>query len=84
MQATMSTIDFDVAIIGAGAWSIPLAVHAKKLGRIGLHLGGTINLLFGIRGGRFENRGLYNDHWIRPLPSECPANHKLLENGAYW
>ena len=84
MQATMNTIDFDVAIIGAGAWSIPLAVHAKKLGRIGIHLGGTVNLLFGIRGGRFEDRGLYNDHWIRPLPSECPANHKLLENGAYW
>jgi len=84
MQATMSTIDFDVAIIGAGAWSIPLAVHAKKLGRIGMHLGGTVNLLFGIRGGRFEDRGLYNEHWIRPLPSECPAKHKLLENGAYW
>ena len=84
MQATMNTIDFDVAIIGAGAWSIPLVVHAKKLRRIGIHLGGTVNLLFGIRGGRFEDRGLYNDHWIRPLPSECPANHKLLENGAYW
>jgi len=84
MHATMNTIDFDVAIIGAGAWSIPLAVHAKKLGRIGIHLGGTVNLLFGIRGGRFEDRGLYNKHWIRPLPSECPANHKLLENGAYW
>jgi len=84
MQATMNTIDFDVAIIGAGAWSIPLAVHAKKLRRIGIHLGGTVNLLFGIRGGRFEDRGLYNEHWIRPLPSECPANHKLLEKGAYW
>ena len=84
LQEAMNAIDFDVAIIGAGAWSVPLAVHAKKLGRIGLHLGGTINLLFGIRGGRFEDRGLYNDHWIRPLPSECPANHKLMENGAYW
>ena len=84
MQEAMNAIDFDVAIIGAGAWSIPLAAHAKKLGRIGLHLGGTINLLFGIRVGRFEDRGLYNDHWIRPLPSECPANHKLMENGAYW
>jgi hypothetical protein len=84
MQATMNTIDFDVAIIGAGAWSIPLVVHAKKLRRIGIHLGGTVNLLFGIRGGRFEDRGLYNEHWIRPLPSECPANHKLLEKGAYW
>jgi len=84
MQAAMEAIDFDVAIVGAGAWSVPLAVHAKKLGRIGLHLGGTVNLLFGIRGGRFEERGLYNEHWIRPLPGERPANHQLMENGAYW
>jgi hypothetical protein len=83
MQEAMNAVDFDVAIVGAGAWSIPLAVHAKKLGRIGMHLGGTINLLFGIRGGRFEDRGLYNDHLIRPLPSECPTNHKpgLLPHG---
>lgn len=39
MQEAMNAIDFDVAIVGAGAWSIPLAVHAKKLGRIGIHLG---------------------------------------------
>lgn len=84
IQAAMEQIDFDVAIVGAGAWSVPLAVHAKKLGKIGLHLGGTVNLLFGIRGGRFEDRGLYNEHWIRPLPSERPANHQLMENGAYW
>jgi hypothetical protein len=84
LQDAMSRETFDIAIIGAGAWSIPLAAHAKLIGKIGLHLGGTVNLLFGIRGGRFEDRGLYNDHWIRPLPSECPANHKLLENGAYW
>jgi len=84
LKKAMAEHEFDVAIIGAGAWSIPLAAYAKKLGKIGIHLGGTINLLFGIRGGRFEDRGLYNQHWIRPLPCECPPNHKLLENGAYW
>jgi len=72
------------ARVGAGDWSVPLAAHAKLIGKIGLHLCGSINPLFGIWGGRFEDRGLYNEHWIRPLPSECPANHKLLEKGAYW
>ena len=84
MKRAMDRMEFDVAVIGAGAWSLPLAAHAKALGRIGIHLGGTVNLLFGIRGGRFEDRGLYNEHWIRPLESERPANHQLMEKGAYW
>jgi hypothetical protein len=84
MQASMSRTEFDIAIVGAGAWSLPLVAHAKRLGKMAMHLGGTLNLLFGIKGGRFEDRGLYNEHWIRPVASERPANHKLLENGAYW
>jgi hypothetical protein len=84
LKKAMTQQEFDVAIIGAGAWSLPLAAHAKRLGKIGLHLGGTLNLLFGIRGGRFDERGCYNDHWIRPVDSERPGNFDLMENGAYW
>ena len=84
MQASISQAEFDIAIVGAVAWSLPLVAHAKQMGKMAMHLGGTLNLLFGIKGGRFEHRGLYNEHWIRPLESERPANFKLLENGAYW
>jgi hypothetical protein len=84
LKKAMTKQEFDVAIIGAGAWSLPLAAHAKTLGKIGLHLGGTLNLLFGIRGGRFDDRGFYNDNWIRPVNSERPSNFNLMENGAYW
>ena len=84
LKKAIAKQEFDVAIIGAGAWSLPLAAHAKTLGKIGLHLGGTLNLLFGIRGGRFDDRGFYNDNWIRPVNSERPSNFNLMENGAYW
>jgi hypothetical protein len=84
LKKAMTKQEFDIAIIGAGAWSLPLATHAKELGKIGLHLGGTLNLLFGIRGGRFEQRGFYNEHWIRPIEKERPKNHQLMENSAYW
>jgi hypothetical protein len=84
LKTAMEKEPFDIAIIGAGGWSLPLAAYAKRLGKIGLHLGGTLNLLFGIRGGRFDNRGLYNEHWIRPQGLERPANVFLLEAGAYW
>jgi len=84
LKKAITKQEFDVAIIGAGAWSLPLAAHAKRLGKIGLHLGGTLNLLFGIRGGRFDDRGFYNEHWIRPIEKERPKNHQLMENSAYW
>lgn len=84
LKEAIAKQEFDVAIIGAGAWSLPLAAHAKRLGKIGLHLGGTLNLFFGIRGGRFDQRGFYNEYWVRPVNSERPDKYVLLENGAYW
>jgi len=76
--------NFDIALIGAGAWSLPLAAHAKRLGKKGMHLGGSLQLLFGIKGGRFDNWNVYNDRWIRPLAEDRPANHRRMEQGAYW
>jgi hypothetical protein len=75
---------FDIALVGAGAWSLPLTAHAKAMGKKGLHLGGSLQLLFGIKGGRFDKSGLYNQKWIRPLPEDRPANFILMEKGAYW
>src|SRR5439155_15278473 len=67
---------FDVAIIGAGAWSLPLAAYAKTLGRWGIHLGGGTQLLFGIRGRRGDDdpqlARVYNGAWTRPSEAETP------------
>lgn len=84
LKRSMEREDFEIALIGAGAWSLPLAVHAKKLGRKAAHLGGSLQLLFGIKGGRFDQSGIYTASWIRPLPEESPKNLRLMENGAYW
>jgi hypothetical protein len=54
MKNQMNNIDYDVAIIGCGAYGFPLASHAKKMGKIGIHLGGVTQLLFGIKGKRWE------------------------------
>ncbi|QCG92158.1 hypothetical protein [Azospirillum sp. TSH100] len=79
---------FDVALIGAGALSIPLCAHAKRLGSIGIHTGGSTQVLFGIHGRRFDDdaliAGLANPHWRRPLPEETPKAAGLVENAAYW
>ncbi|WP_442888138.1 hypothetical protein [Congregicoccus parvus] len=85
----VSERDFDVAIIGAGAFGLPLAAHVKRLGRKAVHLGGATQLLFGIRGARWEDRPSYNAlmnmHWTRPSSAETPATHSAVDGGrSYW
>jgi hypothetical protein len=88
MREQMDSLRFDVAIVGAGAWSIPLVTHAKSLGAWGIHLGGGTQLLFGIKGGRWEKSpevtAFYNDAWTRPSASETPAEFQKIEGGCYW
>ena len=84
----LGNIHFDILLIGAGAYSIPLIVEAKRMGKIGIHLGGGLQIVFGIKGGRWDNHKIishfYNEHWKRPYPDEIPENSKMAEDGAYW
>ncbi len=77
LEREVSAVDFDVAVIGAGAYGMPLAAYVKKLGKTAIHLGGPTQLLFGIRGGRWEANGmphasLMNNNWVYPRESEKP------------
>ena len=51
MKKECEKIDFDVAIIGCGAYGYPLASEIKKMGKVAIHLGGATQILFGILGG---------------------------------
>jgi len=84
MNSQIDRMDFDVAIIGAGAYGMPLAAHVKKKGKVAIHLGGETQLLFGIKGARWDNSGCYNEYWIRPLACDHPSGFKKAENGCYW
>jgi hypothetical protein len=88
LKEQMEAQPFDVALLGAGAFSLPLCVHAKRLGKIGVHLGGATQILFGIRGGRWDSlsefHGFFNEAWIRPAPDETPPNIRSVERGCYW
>lgn len=80
--------DFDIAIIGCGAYGFPLAAMLKEAGKQAIHLGGATQLLFGIKGGRWDNHPvigkLYNEHWTRPDESETPKSFRKIEEGCYW
>jgi hypothetical protein len=92
IKELMSREDFDIAIIAAGAYSYPLAHHAKTMGKIGIHAGGGLQLFFGIIGKRWETnwddknylKKYFNKFWIRPSREETPNLAFQVENGCYW
>jgi len=88
LREQMAALTFDVAIVGAGAWSIPLVTHAKSLGAWGIHLGGATQIFFGIKGKAWETHeqisGFFNEAWTRPSTSETPQGILQIENGRYW
>ena len=86
MKNKMKEIEFDIAIIGCGAYGMPLAIEAKRMGKQAVHMGGATQLLFGIKGARWDStmRHRYNDYWIRPDESEQCSNQSIVEGGCYW
>lgn len=84
MKCKMASIDFDIVLIGAGAYGFPLGAYAKQLGKKAIHIGGMLQLLFGIKGKAWNKLGIYNEHWTTPLESEHPKGYKSVEAGRYW
>lgn len=88
MKAEIAKLDFDVAIIGAGAYGLPLGAYIKKIGKQAVHMGGATQILFGIKGKRWEEREkfnkMFNKYWKYPFPFERPEKANTLEGGAYW
>ncbi|MDP4185520.1 MAG: hypothetical protein Q8862_10210 [Bacteroidota bacterium] len=90
MKAEISKKDFEVCILGCGAYGFPLAAYVKRIGKKAIHLGGVTQLLFGIKGKRWESETIYpysnlfNEHWIRPGENEKPQNAIIVEGACYW
>lgn len=87
MIEKMKMIEFDVLLVGCGAYGLPLAYEAKKMGKVAIHMGGDLQLLFGIKGKRWDKgfgEKYYNEHWVYPEGKYKPQNYKTVENGCYW
>lgn len=95
MKQQIDEIDFDICIIGAGAYGFPLAAHVKRMGKKAFHLGGSSQLLFGIKGKRWETKdygkalnldypSMFNKYWIKPGAQEKPKTSDQVEDNCYW
>ena len=89
MYSECMKLDFDVAIIGCGAYGLPLSAKLKKSGKSCIHLGGITQILFGIRGKRWDEsytflEKYYNEYWVYPFDEDRPKGLECVENGCYW
>lgn len=99
MKTEINKEEYDICLIGCGAYGFSLAAHVKRQRKKAIHLGGALQLLFGIKGKRWENptygvkewgipygsySTLMNEYWIRPGESGRPQNANQVEGGCYW
>lgn len=89
MKNQIAKTEFDVAIIGCGAYGFPLASFVKDLGKQAIHLGGVTQLMLGIKGKRWEEWQHYTDlrknngeNWI--FTQDIPKDFNKIEDGCYW
>lgn len=68
------------------------SAHVKRMGKKAVHMGGSLQLLFGIKGKHWENPDynpvynyaqLVNEHWVYPAEEEKPKNALSVEGGCY-
>ena len=93
MKTEIDKYDYDICLIGCGAYGFPLAAHVKRSGKKAVHLGGSLQLLFGIRGNRWDNPNynsvfnyaqLINEYWVKPGKNEKPKKASAVEGACYW
>ncbi|MGD1703989.1 hypothetical protein [Dapis sp. BLCC M229] len=90
VMAEIEQQNFDIALLGCGGYSLLLGAKIKKMGKSVIHLGGATQILFGIRGSRWEEKPWFlenlNDYWTYPLTEDRPGEKEMenCENACYW
>lgn len=99
MKKQIDKSDFDICLLGCGAYGFPLAAYIKSIEKKAFHIGGSLQLMFGITGKRWEDPdygkgakkicpqlnypSLINENWIRPTQMKTKYSNNV-EDGCYW
>jgi hypothetical protein len=89
IESRIEQRDFDVALIAAGGIGIPLTARVKRLGKVGIMLGGHLQVIFGVKGKRWKDRpkwrDVYFNEWWIDMPAEyLPQSQDNAGEYAYW
>lgn len=80
--------EFDIALLGCGPFGVPLVSYIKNKGKQAIYMGGSLQLVFGIRGARWDTipiiSSLYNEYWVSPNKADRPAHPEKIDDGCYW
>ena len=77
--------NFDIAIIGCGGYSMLIGNYIfNEMNKSAIVVGGTIQLMFGIKGKRWNKYNMYNEYWCNVLTNEIPNNKTRVEGGCYF
>ena len=78
----------EVVIIGCGALGMIIGGRLKALGISAFVIGGAVQVLFGMKGMRWERHDIiskfWNSAWVWPAEQEMPGGANLIEGGCYW
>lgn len=85
-------LDFDIALLGCGSYGVPMCHYIKsKLHKSAIYIGGGLQLLFGVKGTRWENHEVISKiinnckcDFVKPSQEETIPNAQKIENGCYW
>jgi hypothetical protein len=91
MCKDISKIDFDIALLGCGGYGLPLCNFIKmNLKKSAIYIGGGLQLMFGVMGGRWENNQMWKQiikenhtQFIKPSGNEVLDCLKTIEGGCY-
>lgn len=77
-----------IALIGCGGLGMVIGSELKKHGIIAIVLGGATQVLFGIKGKRWETHSVishfWNEAWVWPKATETPSGASSIEGSCYW
>lgn len=88
----ISKINFDIALLSCGSYGPILCNLIKqKLNKSAIYMGGGLQLLFGVKGKRWETHDIISQiiknsdiPFISPSKDEQIPNYKNIESGCYW
>ena len=71
--------------LSCGCYGLPLCQHLKEKGRNPFYVGGFLQLLFGLKGKRWDERQGINEHFTNhwKYPTHKPKNCEQVENWCY-
>lgn len=88
MKMEIDKKEYDIALLGCGAYAMPLTAHIKRKGKKAVHMGGILQFLFGIKSVRYEEHEgtspYINEFFVYPSEKDKPQNASIVEGGCYW